>query len=155
MEGTFPGTMEEVQEKQIDIDPILISIKKDLRDLLKLFHKNETDIGISLYQNIINIEKKDPVLIGRCPECKTGDLRIIKSKKSGKRFIACSSYFDKAINCKVTFPLPNYGTIKPTDKKCQFEGLPMIEWRTGRTKRVMCVSMDCPSKANIKGAKKK
>ncbi len=148
-------TMEEVQEKQSDIDEILISIKKDLKDLLKLFHENETDIGISLYQNLLNLEKKDSVLIGKCSECKVGDLRIIKSKKSGKRFIACSSYFDKTINCTVTFPLPSYGTIKPTDKKCPFDGLPMIEWRTGRTKRVMCVSMDCPSKANIKGEKKK
>ena len=148
-------TMEEVQEKQSNIDEILISIKRDLRDSLKIFHENETDIGISLYQNLLNIEKKDPVLIGKCLECKIGDLRIIKSKKSGKRFIACSSYFDKAINCTVTFPLPNYGTIKPTDKKCPFDGLPMVEWRTGRNKRVMCVSMECPSKANIKGEKKK
>lgn len=148
-------TMEEVQEKQSNIDEILISIKKDLRDSLNVFHENEADIGISLYQNLHNIEKKDPVLIGKCPECKVGDLRIIKSRKSGKRFIACSSYFDKAINCTVTFPLPNYGTIKPTDKKCSFDGLPMVEWKTGRNKRVMCVSMDCPSKVNIKGGKKK
>ncbi len=148
-------TMEEVQEKQSNINEILISIKKNLRDSLNVFHENETEIGISLYQNLLNIEKKDPVLIGKCPECKVGDLRIIKSRKSGKRFIACSSYFDKEINCTVTFPLPNYGTIKPTDKKCTFDGLPMVEWQTGRNKRVMCVSMDCPSKANIKGRKKK
>ena len=148
-------TMEEVQEKQSNIDEILISIKKNLRDSLNVFHENEADIGISLYQNLLNIEKKDPVLIGKCPECEVGDLRIIKSRKSGKRFIACSSYFDKAINCTVTFPLPNYGTIKPTDKKCPFDGLPMVEWQTGRNKRVICVSMDCPSKVNIKGGKKK
>ncbi|MBY9000305.1 MAG: DNA topoisomerase I [Candidatus Heimdallarchaeota archaeon] len=147
--------MEEVQDKQSNIDEILINIKKDLSGLLKLFHENEEDIGISLYRNMLNLEKVDPVLIGKCPGCKVGDLRIIKSKKSGKRFISCSSYFDKSINCTVTFPLPNYGTIKPTDNKCKFDGLPMVEWRTGRNKRVMCVSMDCPSKANIKGEKKK
>ncbi|MHA1463659.1 MAG: DNA topoisomerase I [Candidatus Heimdallarchaeaceae archaeon] len=148
-------TMEEIQKNKGDISEILISIKKDLRDMLKLFHENETEIGISLYQNLLNLERKDPVIIGKCSECKVGDLRIIKSKKSGKRFIACTSYFDKAINCTVTFPLPNYGTIKPTNKKCSFDGLPMIEWRTGRTTRIMCVSMDCPSKVNIKGDKKK
>ena len=79
-------------------------------------------------------------------KCKVGELRIIKSKKTGKRFIACSSYFDAAIKCSATYPIPNTGTIKPTSKTCPHDGLPIIEWRKGRTKRQMCVSIECPSK---------
>ena len=157
MTRELEDTMEEVQEKKTDIDDLLISIKQNLKDLLILFHKHEADIGLSLYQNLLNLEKEDPQIIGKCPGCKVGDLRIIKSKKTGKRFIACSSYFDKNIKCSVTYPLPSYGTIKPTNQKCQFDGLPLIEWRTGRTKKLTCISMDCPSKKkdNSKGAKKK
>ena len=138
--------METVQDQKKDIDQILLSIKKELKTMLISFHTNELEIGSSLYKNLRKSEETETTVLGKCHECRKGDLRVIKSRKTGKRFIACSSYFDKAIMCSVTFPLPSTGTIKPTNQSCSFDGLPMIEWRKGKLKQTMCISPDCKSK---------
>jgi DNA topoisomerase-1 len=138
--------MESVQDQKKDIDKIVLSIKKELKEMLVSFHAKELEIGASLYKNLKKSEESEVIVLGKCTECKKGDLRIIKSRKTGKRFVACSSYFDKTIKCNVTFPLPGTGNIKATGQKCSFDGLPLIEWRKGRSKQIMCVSLECPSK---------
>ncbi len=138
--------MENVQDQGIDIDKIILSIKKELKTMLVSFHAKELKIGSSLYKNLRKSEESEIIVLGKCTQCKKGNLRIIKSKKTGKRFIACSSYFDKAIKCGATYPLPSTGNIKATGQKCSFDGLPIIEWRKGKLKKIMCISPDCPSK---------
>ncbi|MCG3220364.1 MAG: DNA topoisomerase I [Candidatus Heimdallarchaeota archaeon] len=138
--------METVQDQEKDIDKIILSIKKELKTMLISFHTKELEIGSSLYKNLKKSEESKIIVLGKCTECKKGNLRIIKSKKTGKRFIACSSYFDKAIKCSATYPLPSTGIIKATSQKCSFDGLPIIEWRKGKLKQIMCISPECPSK---------
>ncbi|NPD89194.1 MAG: DNA topoisomerase I [Asgard group archaeon] len=138
--------MENVQDQKKDIDKIILSIKKELKEMLVSFHTKELEIGSSLYNNLKKSEGSEIIVLGKCIECKKGDLRIIRSKKTGKRFIACSSYFDKAIKCNATYPLPSTGSIKTTGQKCSFDGLPIIEWRKGKLKKIMCISPECPSK---------
>ncbi|MHA2357149.1 MAG: DNA topoisomerase I [Candidatus Heimdallarchaeaceae archaeon] len=146
MTRNLEDIMETVQNQKSDIGDIVVSIKKELQEMLESFHEKEVEIGTSLYQNLQKTEKSEPLVLGNCMECKVGKLRILKSKKTGKRFIACSSYFDTAIKCSATYPIPNTGTIKTTKKTCPHDGLPIIEWRKGRTKRQMCISTECPSK---------
>jgi len=141
--------MEDVQNENKDIQGTILSIKRELKDLLELFHQKETEIGLALYKNLQLSEKSDIIVLGECQQCKKGELRIIRSKKTRKRFVACSSYFDKAIVCSVTFPVPNTGTIKSTKKTCIHDGLPIIEWQKGRRKISMCISPDCPSKKEV------
>ena len=138
--------MEKIKSERKDIDHEILLIKKELKNLLTQFHQKESEIGISLYQNLQSTEETKTVVIGKCKKCNKGELRIIKSRKTGKRFIACSSYFDKSIRCSVTFPIPASGKIVPTKKICEFDGLPIIEWHRGRKKQQMCISPDCPSK---------
>ncbi len=138
--------MEDVQNKEKDIQSTVFSIKKELKVLLDFFNQKETEIGLALYKNLRLSEKKDVLVLGQCQQCKKGELRIIRSKKSGKRFVACSSYFDKAIVCSATYPVPNTGNIRPTKKVCVHDNLPIIEWQKGRRKISMCISPDCPSK---------
>ncbi|MCG3216607.1 MAG: DNA topoisomerase I [Candidatus Heimdallarchaeota archaeon] len=146
MTRELENIMESVQNKKMEIEEVVLSIKKELKSLLTQFHKKENEIGLSLYQNLQQSEESKIIVIGKCHQCKVGELRIIKSRKTGKRFIACSSYFDKSIKCNVTFPIPATGTIKPTNKLCKHDNLPIIEWQKGRKKQFMCVSPDCPSK---------
>ena len=138
--------METVQNEGKDIDLEILSIKKELKNLLTQFHQKESEIGLSLYQNLQSTDESKTIVIGKCKQCNKGELRIIKSRKTGKRFIACSSYFDKSIKCTVTFPIPASGKIEPTNKICEFDGLPIIEWQRGKKKQQMCVSPDCLSK---------
>ena len=146
MTRNLENMMEKVQEERSEVENIILNIKKDLKEMLVLFHKKETEIGLSLYEDLQRTEKSDILTIGKCLECKKGDLRVIKSRKTGKRFIACSSYFDKSIKCTVTYPLPGTGTIKKTSTSCPHDGLPLIEWRKGKIRKVICISPDCPSK---------
>ena len=152
MTRNLEDIMEEVQNQEKDIDHIILSIKKDLNTMLVSFHEKELEIGSSLYKNLQKSEENEIIILGKCSKCKKGNLRIIKSKKTGKRFIACSAYFDKAIKCNATYPLPSSGNIKPTNEKCPHDDLPIIEWRKGRLKQTMCISPECPSKK--KGDKK-
>ena len=138
--------MEDVQNQERDIQSTVLSIKKELKDLLDLFNQKETEIGMALYKNLQLTEKQDVIILGGCQKCKKGDLRIIRSRKTGKRFVACSSYFDKAIVCNATYPIPNTGNIKPTHEVCKHDNLPIIEWQKGKRKMKMCISPDCPSK---------
>jgi len=138
--------MEDVQTENKDIQGTILFIKRELKDLLELFHQKETEIGLALYKNLQLSEKSDIIVLGECKQCKKGELRIIRSRKTRKRFVACSSYFDKDIICNVTYPVPNTGTIKSTKKTCIHDGLPIIEWQKGRRKVSMCISPDCPSK---------
>ncbi len=146
MTRNLEDIMEDVQNKKTDINSTIFSIKNELKDLLILFHKKEPEIGKMLYENLRLSEKSELTVLGKCQQCKTGDLRIIKSRKTGKRFVSCSAYFDKRIECTATYPLPNTGTVKPTTKTCPHDGLPIIEWQRGRRKYQMCISPDCPSK---------
>ena len=138
--------MDDVETRKTNIDSTIFTIKKELKDLLILFHQKEEEIGKSLYENLQLSEKTEQVILGKCQKCKIGDLRIIKSRKTGKRFISCSAYFDKNIKCTATYPLPTTGNIKPTTKKCPHDNLPIIEWQRGRKKYQMCISPECPSK---------
>ena len=80
--------------------------------------------------------------IGKCPK-DGGDLTIIHSAR-GKRFVGCSNYPD----CDQTYPLPQRGPIKPTKKKCEHCGSPIIEASfRGRKPWVLCINIDCPGKA--------
>jgi DNA topoisomerase-1 len=86
--------------------------------------------------------------MGVCPEC-GANLRLLYSR-AGKRFLGCTAY----PACKRTYPLPQYGEIRPTGEKCEYCSAPlMVTSHRGRPWR-FCVNIECPRKAK-NGAKKK
>ncbi|HEY7508358.1 MAG TPA: DNA topoisomerase I [Nitrososphaera sp.] len=87
-------------------------------------------------------KQSDAVAIGECPVCKRGQLRIMKSWTTKKRFVRCSNY---ATDCKTSAPLPQRGAIRVA-KTCKC-GWPIISVAFGRGKRWnTCVNMQCPYK---------
>ena len=79
--------------------------------------------------------------IGACPKCGK-KLRIVRSQR-GKRFVGCEGYPD----CDVTYPLPQYGDIRPLGSACESCGAPMLEVDSGRRGRWrLCPNMNCPSR---------
>ena len=77
--------------------------------------------------------------VGKCPVCE-GTL-MMRRGKFGK-FIACDKYPD----CKTTFKLPQYGTIKPIEKVCEVCGYPMVKIIKKRGAQEICINQDCKSK---------
>jgi DNA topoisomerase-1 len=92
--------------------------------------------------------RQGPLVLGRCPVCKTGDLRVIRSKKTRKRFVGCSNY---GSGCKASAPLPQKGTVKATGKDCPHCSWPVVlVWGGGRFPWRLCVNPACPGKGEKK-----
>jgi DNA topoisomerase I len=83
--------------------------------------------------------------IGACPKCADGKLMILLSRKTAKRFVGCTNYFES--KCTLTFPLPQNGIIKPLETSCKICGCPTIivltKWRKPWK---LCLNPNCPSK---------
>jgi ssDNA-binding Zn-finger/Zn-ribbon topoisomerase 1 len=83
--------------------------------------------------------------VGMCPNCGTGELAIIYSRTTRKRFIGCTNYF-KGL-CNTSFPLPQHGTIKPAKSNCKACGWPtVLVWLRGKKPWNMCFNLDCSLK---------
>jgi DNA topoisomerase I len=85
-------------------------------------------------------------ILGDCPACKEGKLRIIRSHKSGKRFVGCTNY---SKGCRMSAPLPQKGTISVASKPCGSCGWPVVYVRLGRRPWRLCVNNRCPRKVNV------
>ena len=68
-------------------------------------------------------------ILGDCPMCKEGKLLVVRSHKSGKRFVGCTNY---PKGCKASAPLPQRGAISPASKPCASCGWPVVYVRLGR-----------------------
>jgi DNA topoisomerase-1 len=140
----FEQDMEDVFKNKKKKDRVLESAKKTLKEILEDFKKNEKKIGKKLLEGLIEARKEERRL-GVCPNCKTGELRIIRSRKSGKFFAGCSNY----PKCKTGFPLPQFAAIIPMGKNCEKCGLPMIQVnRKGKRPFRMCINHKCETKAD-------
>jgi DNA topoisomerase-1 len=87
------------------------------------------------------------LVLGDCPVCKTGKLKVIRSRKTKKRFVGCSNY---ANGCRASAPLPQRGHIRAAAKSCQHCSWPVVfVVGRGRPWR-LCVNPSCPSKAKAR-----
>jgi DNA topoisomerase-1 len=67
---------------------------------------------------------------------------VRRARKSGKRFVGCAGYPE----CRVTYPLPQKGTILPTHTDCDRCGSPEIKVLGGKRPWITCINMECPKK---------
>jgi len=146
----FEREMELVEEGKKEREEIIEASKVVLIEILEDFKKNQDKIGESLSKAYISF-KREQKFIGKCPECK-GDLRIITSRRTGKRFVGCSNYKN---GCRFSTPLPQSGSIKGLNKACDICGFPLIAVRFRRKWFTSCTNMKCPSKENQNKENKK
>lgn len=110
--------------------------------LLEL-NANERVVGQEIDSSLARTIAKS-VVLGRCPVCKTGELRVVKSKATKKRFVGCSNY---PAGCRASAPLPQKGTIRVATSKCARCSWPIIYVLGGRHPWRLCVNPDCPGKS--------
>ncbi len=154
----FEKEMERIQEEKsrekiIKKEKTVIDEAKQL--LLKIseqFRKHELEIGKTLltaHREMQDKQIKENTLC-KCPTCQKGNLIMLRSRR-GKRFAAC----DKYPECKTTFPLPQYGLIKVTDKHCKC-GLPLLVLiRKSKPPWEFCMNPECYKKTETKIKKQK
>lgn len=80
-----------------------------------------------------------------CPECGLGELMVIRSRKSGKRFMGCSNYYN---GCKASSPLLQRARMRSLRRACEHCGWPIIMFRyTIRQKWIkQCSNYNCKTK---------
>lgn len=120
----FEEEMEAVQNGKKRREEILKEAEEKLRNILSKFKINEDGIGREILKAIKMLDTRENV-IGKCT-C-GGDLRIIQSKKTKKRFIGCTNYPE----CEISFPLPQNGRIRILSKKCEC-GMHLISVKKGK-----------------------
>ena len=135
------------------------------RDSVKVTKNNvklfKTEIAQYLDSNGFlswSAKKKKYVILGtntpkdglvECPECKTGQLLVIKSHTTKKRFIGCTNYYN---GCKASSPLLQKAMLKATKIKCNFCSWPTIFFRFSRKQKwqKQCGNIKCTSrKSNV------
>lgn len=138
----FEKEMEEIQNKKKKPEEVIKEAKKILEKILKNFKKKEKEIGKSLTQATI-VTTREANEMGVCPVCKKGKLRVLFSKKSKKRFLACDQY----PKCKTTFSLPQKGLVKSTDAVCKECGFPIVLIiNKGKRPWRLCINPNCKTK---------
>lgn len=140
--------MEQIQRNSEKRDNVLVEAVDRLKPMLEGFKEREEMIGLALSNSIKKARMQERV-VGSCPNCNTGQLMILYSRRTGKRFIGCTNYF-KGL-CKTSFPLPQRGAVKPARKGCRACGWPIVQVRT-RIRRpwMLCINPNCPLKEQRK-----
>jgi DNA topoisomerase-1 len=94
--------------------------------------------------NLVEGRRGQTKKIGACPSCKNGELIIVRSRKTGKRFVGCSNY---GSGCRFSAPLPQRGVVKATGEACRECRYPTVLVTWGRTKSWrVCLNPGCPSR---------
>jgi len=136
--------MERIQNNDEKRENILLEAVEQLKPQLEQFKEKEEPIGEALSSAIKRARMQERI-VGSCPTCGTGNLMILYSRRTRKRFIGCTNYF-KGI-CKTSFPLPQRGTAKPMGKNCGSCGWPLIQVHIrGRRPWRLCFNPVCPLK---------
>ena len=81
----------------------------------------------------------------QCPQCNIGQLMIIHSPVTKKRFIGCSNYSN---GCIASSPLPQKARLRRTKKLCDICYWPIILYRYSRKQKwtEQCTNIQCKSR---------
>jgi len=109
-----------------------------LKPIVEGLKVKETEIGKELTTTISKMKVAAITLAVPCPKC-ASTLTVLRSKKSGKRFIGCEGKWKAEINCTFSLPLPQFGALTLLEKRCPECGFQMIQARSkGRRPMVFC-----------------
>lgn len=150
----FETKLEEIREGRSTDGSVIATAMSAIVEALEKIYAERQELGQDLHQ----IDSKDSysrprresreIALDKCPVCSMGFLRVVVSRKSGKRFIGCSSF---SKGCRASAPLPQKGTLKRTGKSCEVCGWPQVSIvysSAGNHSQdwTLCPNPDCPRK---------
>jgi DNA topoisomerase-1 len=138
--------MRKIQQGKEIRENVLLEAVQLLEPIIKKLRENEQTIGARLTQALKEARLEESI-ISVCPICRDGNLLILRSKKTGKRFIGCTNYFEG--KCKNSYPLPQKGLVKPTGSICKSCGWPTLRiWIKGKRSWNLCFNPQCALKGH-------
>ena len=83
-----------------------------------------------------------------CPECSLGQLMVIRSRTTRKRFMGCSNFYG---GCKASSPLLQKAKLRATKISCQECKWPMVIFRYSRKQKWtrQCSNFNCKTRIKI------
>lgn len=139
----FEKEMDLVRESKKTKDEVVNEAKEVLTKILADFKKKEKSIGEAL-GGATKETREEMNIVGVCPKCGKGKLRIIYMRGRGTKFVGCNAY----PACKTTFSLPRDGLVKPTKNLCKRCNYPIVTViRKARRPWQLCLNPECPEKA--------
>ncbi len=145
MTRSMEEQLERVEQGSADSVLVIEQAVDRLVESLSEFMEKETDIG-ALIGDAATADTAQAATLGQCPVCKKGQLRMIRSRTSKKRFVGCSNY--AAGGCRASAPLPQKGAIRIAGKACPECGWPIVGVMFARRAKQwkICINMQCPLK---------
>lgn len=135
------NSMDKIADGKAEKESVVASSRNILRDITKTLEERESQVGEEIRNGI-----REGKIVGICAKC-GGELRVIRSKRTKKRFVGCASYPD----CKTAFPLPQFGDIIPEGETCKECGAPKVKVVTGKKRPwILCLDPACPTKKTVK-----
>jgi hypothetical protein len=134
--------------------PAIRHIVKTTKSVTAIFKKEIVQyLDTSGYLSWSSKEKKYIILgtnspkngLMQCPECKIGELMVIRSRTTRKRFMGCSNFYG---GCKASSPLLQKAKLRATKLPCTVCKWPMIIFRYSRTQKwtKQCGNFNCESR---------
>jgi DNA topoisomerase-1 len=136
--SSLESSIKKIQEGDLEIDDVRVYLEKALSNPINEFKLNESTIGDEIKNVLSSFENK--MSVGKCPKCQKGEMILIRSSKTKKRFLACSQY--KVTGCNAMAAVPQKGLIKK-DRTCHC-GWPILRIMFARKKLwTTCVNRIC------------
>jgi len=136
--------MEAIQQGKETKQNVLQNTAETLKIITAELKDKEAAIGVQL-SRAVQKAHLDERKIGSCTNCQGGKLVILHSRKTGKRFVGCTNYFEG--KCTTAYPLPQTGIVKPLSGACRACGSPIVAvYSRGRKPWRLCLNIKCQSK---------
>ena len=139
--------LQAIQEKKIPERHVIKVTKSKIEILKKEMMQYFDANGFLSYSS----KEKKYVILGTnapkkglvsCPECHLGQLMIIRSKTTKKRFIGCSNFYG---GCKASSPLLQKAKLRAIKKSCLECKWPIVIFRYSRKQKWtrQCSNFNC------------
>ena len=122
------NNLSQITQKKSKSQSVIKPTKKIIQNLKNELAQYMDSNGYLSY----SAKKKKYIILGtnspknglaECPQCKIGQLMIIRSHITKKRFIGCSNYNN---GCKASSPLLQRARLRATKIKCEFCKWPIV-----------------------------
>src|SRR5436309_867717 len=155
MTAELEQDMDRIANGQLSKDEVVRTSREMLHEAYNSMDQNKEEFAKTIWEGM----DQDRIL-GPCPKCReagrknehgdTNRLKIIRAKKSGKRFVGCEGYPD----CDQTYGIPQRGDLIRLEETCSICGVtPRLKVMSGRRPWNLCLNEDCPSMEEMRKAR--